>query len=441
MANIGRENEFIEFKESTSEFEKACKAIVGMLNKAGYGTVYFGVKDSGEIIGQMVGKDTLSNLTDRIKYSIKPSIYPIIEKINIDNKDIIKVTFKGNNKPYAYKGAFYIRVEQQNLLVDPLVLREMIKTSHEFNDSWEKELTRYGIEAVDEQSLDMFYRQAVAMGRINKYEHTPSELLVQLGLMEDDRLTNAGYYLFGKNVSLVYKAVEYSTTERLNPIDLKRFEGNIFILINDVMNFINNKMRWAVKIDGIQRTEIPEVPVVAIREIVINSLVHSDFYGDSEHQVTFDPSVIEIYNPGDFGEFTPDDYINDTLPSRTRHKIIQNILYKAFDIEALGRGLKRMDVLCREAHVSWDYRKFSFGFVFKFLRNNDKDNTKITSLSAKKILDYMIKNDGLLESIEEAMKVINKKERQTCTYINELIESGKIERIGSKKSGFWRLVR
>ena len=121
------------------------------------------------------------------------------------------------------------------------------------------------------------------------YDHTSEELLTQLGLLIDGKLTNAGYYLFGKNVSLVYKAVVYPTTDRINPIDLKRFENNIFNLINQVIGFINEKMSWRVEINKLQRTEIPEIPVVAIREIVINSLVHSDFYGDSEHQVTFDP--------------------------------------------------------------------------------------------------------------------------------------------------------
>ena len=51
MLNLGKENETLEFKESTAEFEKACKAIVAMLNKSGKGTIYFGVKDNGDVIG------------------------------------------------------------------------------------------------------------------------------------------------------------------------------------------------------------------------------------------------------------------------------------------------------------------------------------------------------------------------------------------------------
>lgn len=437
--NLGKETEILEFKESTVEFEKACKAIVAMLNKSGEGKVLFGVKDNGDVIGQIIGKDTLSTLTDRIKESIKPSIYPTVEKIEYDGKEIISVSFKGFNKPYAYKGAFYIRVEQQNLVVDPLVLRELIKESHEYNDKWENEITEFGIDYIDEESVDKFYRQSVAMGRINKYDHTSQELLTQLKLMVNGKLTNAGYYLFSNNKPLVYKAVEYPTRERLDPIDLKRFEGNIFSLIDRIIEYAHQKINWKTEIIDTQRKDIPEIPVVALREIIINSLVHCDYLSDTEHQITVDPIELEIYNPGAFGEFTPLDYIENFIPSKTKHKIIQGIIYKAFDIETLGRGLKRMDKYCKEANVKWDYIKYPFGFSFIFFRNNKIKQDVNLSLEAIKILDYMNTNNGILENKEKACKITNRKERAASSIIAELIENKKIVRIGSNKTGYWKV--
>ncbi len=439
MINLGKENENLEFKESTAEFDKACKAIVAMLNKSGFGTVYFGVKDNGDVIGHNIGKDTLSTLADRIKGSIRPSVYPTILPKTIEDKTIISVTFSGRNKPYAYKGSFYIRVEQQNLVVDPLVLRELIKESHEYNDLWENEITNFGPEYIDAEAVDMYYRQAVSMGRINKFDHTSEELLTQLKLMVDGKLTNAGNYLFGKNCPLVYKAVEYPTVERLNPIDLKRFEGNIFNLINLIINYINQKMSWKVEIHDIHRIEVPEIPIIAIREIVINSLVHCDFHSDSEHQVTIDPEHIEIYNPGVFGEYTPLDYVERVLPSRTKHKVIQGIIFKAFDVETLGRGLKRMDNACKEYNISWNYSKYNFGFSFTFNRTK-LDKTQNLSFDAKRILNLMKDNNGILENASIAMSVINKKDRATHNVIKELIDNNIIERVGSNKSGFWKII-
>lgn len=440
MVNLGKENETLEFKESTAEFEKACRAIVAMLNKSGSGTIYFGVKDNGDVIGHNIGKDTLSNLADRIKDSIRPSIYPTILPKTFEDKTVISVTFSGRNKPYSYKGAFYIRVEQKNLVVDPLVLRELIKESHEYNDLWENEVTSYDSSYIDEEAVDMYYRQAVSMGRMNKFDHTSSELLTQLNLMVDGKLTNAGLYLFGKNCPLVYKAVEYPTTERLNPIDLKRFEGNIFKLINQVNNFISQKMSWKVEINGIQREEKPEIPIVAIREIVINSLVHCDYHADSEHQVTVDPENIEIYNPGVFLEFTPLDYIERILPSRTKHKVIQGIIFKAFDVETLGRGLKRMDNACKEYKVGWEYCKYNFGFSFVFKRNSKENIYDMISNDGKRLLNFMKENNGILENTNIAMSIINKKDRATHKVIKELIDEGIVERIGSNKLGYWKII-
>ena len=93
LFNVGKENEVLEFKESTAEFDKAIRAIVAMLNKSGHGTIYFGVKDNGDVIGHEIGKNTLSNLTVRIKNSIKPSVYPTLEKLEFGDKKLSLLLF------------------------------------------------------------------------------------------------------------------------------------------------------------------------------------------------------------------------------------------------------------------------------------------------------------------------------------------------------------
>lgn len=450
MINLGKESEFIEFKETTAELDKACKALVAMLNKHGHGTIYFGVKDNGDIIGQQIGNKTLSDIADKINSSIKPTIYPSIVEMKIDDKSIIKVDFIGNNMPYSYKGAFYIRMGDENSTLDPQQILKIMKESNQYNDLLENELTEYSEKDISEEDLDLYYRQAVAMGRISKFEYSPKELLKQLNLLKDDKLTRAGYYLFGKNGPIIYKCVDYPTTERIDPIDLKRYEGNVFNLIDKVLNFIYDKIRWKVVINDIQRKEIPEVPVAALREIVINSLIHADFNDSTQNQITIDPEEIEIYNPGAFmDDLTPNDYINGNLASHTRHNVIQNVIYKAFDIETLGRGLKRMDKICKENNVDWKYRMFTTGFSMIFKRTDFKSNDSNTtynqknesqlSLNAMKLLEKLKTTNGLLLSIEEASNILNLKERATFKTITELVNTGHITRIGSNKNGYWKV--
>lgn len=97
-----------------------------------------------------------------------------------------------------------------------------------------------------------------------------------------------------------------------------------------------------------------------------------------------------------------------------------------------------MDVCCKEAGVRWEYKKYPFGFSFSFLR---KSTNVDLSKEAKKLLDYMRSNSDVLENKEKACLVINRKERATANVIGELVRAHKIERIGSNKTGYWKIVK
>ena len=79
--NIGKESEKIEFKESTSELEAGLRSISSMLNRGKEATVYFGVKDNGDVIGIDIVKDTVIKIKEKIKSKIKPMVIPEIEEL------------------------------------------------------------------------------------------------------------------------------------------------------------------------------------------------------------------------------------------------------------------------------------------------------------------------------------------------------------------------
>lgn len=129
------------------------------------------------------------------------------------------------------------------------------------------------------------------------------------------------------------------------------------------------------------------------------------------------------------------------LPSRTKHKVIQGIIFKAFDVETLGRGLKRMDNACKEYKIGWDYCKYNFGFSFIFKRKSlINDGFYNLSNDAKKLFNFMKDNDGILKNSNVAMSILEKKDRTTHMIIKELIDNGFIERVGSNKNGYWQTI-
>ena len=112
-----RENEKLEFKKSTSELKQAIISLSSMLNKNNYGVLYFGVNNEGEIVGQQIGKDTTKDISVQIKNNIRPVINPSINIIEVGSKQIIKVEVYGDDTPYSAYGRYYIRSDDEDLLM------------------------------------------------------------------------------------------------------------------------------------------------------------------------------------------------------------------------------------------------------------------------------------------------------------------------------------
>lgn len=112
--NFGKENENVEFKKSTNELKEAMVSISVMLNKHGFGTVYFGILPNGEVCGQTISESTMCDVSRKIYESITPQIVPNIELKIVDGKELIELTFKRNARPYSCKGVYYIRIADED---------------------------------------------------------------------------------------------------------------------------------------------------------------------------------------------------------------------------------------------------------------------------------------------------------------------------------------
>ena len=150
--NLGIETEILEFKKSTSQLKDSMDDICAMLNKHGYGTLYFGVKPNGDICGQNVSSSSLDDVARCIKEAIEPMIYPQIDRINLDGYDVIKVSFKGNEKPYSSYGRYFKRVHDRAEKITSEELKH-IMLDNDFTSIWENSLTPYGIDDIDSKAL------------------------------------------------------------------------------------------------------------------------------------------------------------------------------------------------------------------------------------------------------------------------------------------------
>ena len=112
-----RETETLEFKKSTSELKEGVISLGSMLNKHNYGLLYFGIKNDGKVVGQMIGTSTTSDISKAIKDNLKPRITPSIEIVQEEGIDVIRVEVRGEDTPYSSYGRYYIRSDDEDLLM------------------------------------------------------------------------------------------------------------------------------------------------------------------------------------------------------------------------------------------------------------------------------------------------------------------------------------
>ena len=436
---IGQESEAIEFKKSTGEKKEAMQAICAILNKHSRGTLYFGIEDNGFVKGQDVTDNTIKDVSRWIFESIYPRITPTIEHLIIDEKHIIKVSFSGKNKPYSVYGDYLIRIGTENKKMSTDELKSLIK-HNDYSSKWEEEITSKTINDIDEESLKDFYYSATSSGRLEMKEFDKEKLLNSLNLIENGYLNNAGEALFGSNANIGLKVASYATNNKVRITDLKLIKGNIYNLVSIALNYVQDRINYKVEIGERKREEIPEIPLNALREIIVNAFAHADYENGSDIEIGIHPGIIEIYNPGTFpDDLTPFDFIDNNLHSFVRNKIILDCLFRSKDVEKSGTGFQRVNELCSEVDVEWNFRKEAYGFYFEFLRkgNNSKKEEVIELNEKEKEIYDIIINNKQIKKADIALKV-KKSEKTIQRYINSMIEKGYLIRVGSDKDGYWK---
>lgn len=445
-----REDENTEFKKSTGELNEAMISISSILNKHGKGTLYFGLKNDGTPYKFTIHDSTLRDVSRKIFESIKPQIYPIIKTEYIENIEVIRVDFEGKEKPYSAFGKYYKRVADEDREMTPTELRKMM-IAQEYEENWENRSSLETVDDIDETTFEKFYRNAVSCQRLPDFGTDQKIIIHKLGLTNGNQLTNAGRMLFSKNKPITLKMAVFATEHKTTFLDISRVEGNIFELIDVATSYIIKNIRWSSKLsqDGIHRIETPEIPMDAIRETVINSFAHARYDLNLQHEICIYSNRISITNPGSFAnEYKPEDFVNRDLHSFLRNEVIAKNLYLCKDVETFGSGLKKIYTLCNLSSVSIGYINEDNYFTMEFSRLdrnmmpgggtiNDTIKNSITDLESD-VLKAMISNKYI--TIIEITQTTSKSMRSVNRAIQSLKKKKLVERIGSNKTGYWKVI-
>jgi len=449
-----KENETTELKESTSELKEAIISISSILNKHGKGALYFGIEDYGKVVGRQTGKSTVKDISKSITDHIDPKIYPDIKVQNIMGKDCIVISFSGHENLYSAFGRFYLRTGDENKKLSSREIEHLVEKKKNYVYRWGFEASETPVSEADIPTLRSFVKKGKEAGRIAFAFDTAKNVLNKLNLVKGNNLLNTGRALFYKNNGIEVQTAVFAGHDRITFLDIQSFHGTLFELIEKSEAYVKEHINWRADLSGSHRKEIPEIPVRAITEAIVNSLCHRDFSNPKGNEVAIFKNRIEIYNPGRFPEdYSPEDFIKGKEHSILRNPLIANAFYLASDIERWGSGLKRICVACKESGVKVEFKNLKSGFAVIFYRPNFQQIQaavrKGGQISGQKRWSELTKKQkAVLNAINKNPK-ISRKHLSNCLNINpsavqkhiqKLKKIGFLIRVGPDKGGHWDII-
>jgi ATP-dependent DNA helicase RecG len=384
--------------------------MAAMLNKHGCGELYFGIRNDGVPAGMDISEKTLRDISQAIGNHLEPKIYPEIDEIFIDEKPCIHVVFTGEESPYFAYGRAYIRVADEDKVLSSSELRNYILKKNAGRGAWDGDLSGKTAADVDDDTLREYLERANLAGRIDFTYTSKEDVLNKLGLVEDGKLKNAAYVLFVGSSMLEAQMAIFAGTERLTFNDIKRESGSVMTLIEASEKYIRNNIRWRVVLNGsMRRREIPEIPIDAVREALVNSYCHRLYSSSQNNEITIYSNRVEIYNPGTFPEgLTPRDFIEGKERSIKRNPLLAQLMYYSKDIESFGTGLKRITEACDKTGVKVEFQLLKKGFAVVFYRPDEsflatEKTSDIVKNAAKKT------EEALLSAMDENSTIIDQR--------------------------------
>ena len=440
------ENQNIELKESWRD--EYIKWICGFANAYG-GTLLIGVDDSGKVIGIGNSKKLLEDIPNKVR-----DILGIIIDVNLLQKDdleYLEIVTTAYPSPINYKGEYHYRTgstkqELKGHALDRFLLRKYGRT-------WDSVPQPYvTIDDLDQSTFEFFIKKAIDSKRLES-KNIPSdynELLEKLRLKEGDYIKRSAVLLFHKEpqqfFSGAYVKIGYFESES-TILYQDVIEGNLFNQVEKTMDLLLTKyMKALISYEGISRIERYDYDTDALREIVHNAIVHSDYSRNIPIQIRVYHDKIRISNIGSL----PENWTVETLlkehSSEPFNPEIASTFFRAGYIESWGRGVNTVIELSKAYNGTVPTFKFLNSLTVEFVSNypnkrlgdklgdrlgNELNKTRVT------ILELMSENSKI--STAKLATILGISTTAVDKNIKFLKENGYIQRIGSAKGGYWEV--
>jgi len=443
-----KENKDLDFKLELPESKKAAQLVTAFYNSRG-GKIILGVNDNKKLVGLKNPQKVEHKFTQIIRHWCKLDEEPKIEFINNKERNFIVIHCpKGKDTPYFVRGEPKprIRIGSSNVIANKEEIARLYREGSSKSFDIET-VSKADINDLNLKAIKQYLKESHLTNKLNEKHFF--EVISKEGFVSYNKNTRAyvptyaGILLFGKHpqINIPYSTIladRYKGIDMIEWIDKNEFNGNLFELIDKCENFFLRNMKTAAKAVGFRTEHKTEYPIDALKEALINALVHRDYLEKENILIRMFDNRIEIISPGELlRPLTIENLENLDYKPKSRNKTIVDVFLRRKLMDKRGSGILRM----REAMKEWKLPEPTFEentgyFVIKFIGPYQG-----TVIKYKEELNERQKK--ALEHIKVYGKITSMDYRKLCLVVKDTANRDLVDLIKKriiKKEGIGRAV-
>ena len=418
------------------------KWVCGFANAFG-GVIFIGKDDNGVITHLADYRNLLEAIPNKIREHLG-----IIAEVNLHQENgahFLEIVVPPYTVPVSLRGRYYYRTGSTKLELTGNALNEfLLEKSGKTWDNVPEAVATFN--DIDSESVKAFIKDAQKSGRMpDVSDLSIEELFEKLRLSDNGEIKRAAIILFGKDPNRFYPNVMVKIGRfGSDDADLKfqeTEEGNLIQLLKNVPNQLNYKFfTKPIDFEGMLRVEKGEYPVAALREMLLNALVHRTYMGSMIQLRVYDDKLT-LWNEGNLPEGMELESLKRHHISRPRNPIIADICFKAGYIDSWGRGTLKIINSCKEAGLPEPTITALDGgiLVTLFKDKYSTEQLKALGLSERQIAAVeFVKVNGKITN-NELQLLLNLSERTILRELDDLVNNNILVRKGEKKGTFYEL--
>ena len=420
----------IEFKESLKNIDKE---IVAFSNALG-GRIFLGIGDDNKVKGIGMTNKLKSQIQD-IANNCDPAVK--ISLVKFGRVLIINVE-EGQNKPYRCSSGFYMRQGPNSQKMKTRDIKEMILSQGKVK--FDNQATEFDFKDFDKEAFANYLKKAGIASTASR-----KDILFNLGILKEGKLNNTGILFFSKLpkkyfINAYVTCARYKGTEKVKVIDRKDMEANLVNQVENSIKFIERNTMLEYEIKGLERKEIPEYPVEALREAILNAVMHRDYFETGANvQIDIFDDKITVTNIG--GLIKPLTKEKLGKMAVRRNPLIADLFHRVHLVERMGTGIKRIRQECLK-HGNVKFEIETNGYFIATFRLLKRVGEKLgEKLGENQINILKLINENKFISIPELSKMLKISSTAVENNLAKLKKKGLLKRIGPDRGGHWEIIR